>query len=122
MAAPDAMGIDGFVSAFYLNRGKRSPERERHVEQLIGERTVFTIANTLPPDIVEALHGFMNCQNIHWEFMKPYTEALPCAEGSVHEEEVGGDAVAQAAQAAPAVGPVIAEPDSADSSSDDEDD
>lgn len=117
---PDGeMEAGEFARTFYLTK-RRSTRQKRHVEQLIRDGVVRTIANTLPDDIVGALRNLCRNNAVHWEFMTPYTEALPCAEDVVHEED---DSVEEGGSAAE-VGPMTMEypkEDDSSSSSEEED-
>ena len=67
---PDWRNVEQFIAAFYLNPSMRSTYQEMFLKKLIGERKVHTIANTLPPDIVDVLRDMSNYRLSNWEFME----------------------------------------------------
>lgn len=93
---PDWLPVERFIKSFYLNSSMRSSYKDTFVKQLIGNHSVYTIANTLPPDIVDNLRQFSNYRLSHWEFIEvPITTlACPVAEGVDVKRSVDGCAVA----------------------------
>ena len=67
---PDWLPAEKFISAFYLSPSMRSGYKGMYLKKLIGDRKVNTIANTLPPDIVETLRNMSNYTLSNWEFME----------------------------------------------------
>ena len=79
---PDWLPAEQFIAAFYLDYRMSTGYKDTYIKKLIGDRRVYTIANTLPPDIVDQLskqskqihtHAqkfFKRCRQSHWEFME----------------------------------------------------
>jgi hypothetical protein len=61
------MNVSDFIETYYLDPKKRSYYQKMHIQQLIRDHSVFTIANTLPQDIVEKLRLYEGRND--WEFM-----------------------------------------------------
>lgn len=145
--SPDRLTFARFVDQFYLGSSSmRSSYQQWHTEHLIRTGAVSTIANTLPPDIVEALLRSGDiCGNL-WEFIVPaeltratqeirhtscvelsvdgiqLPPACPCDEGDHRNDgSSGGGAAAAVAAACPPNGDVPHTEEDSGSSSEEED-
>jgi hypothetical protein len=145
--SPDRLTFARFVDQFYLGSSSmRSSYQQWHTEHLIRTGAVSTIANTLPPDIVEALLRSGDiCGNL-WEFIVPaeltratqemrHTScvelsvdgiqlplACPCDEGGSRDDgSSGGGAAAAVAAVCPPNGDAPPTKEDSGSSSEEED-
>lgn len=145
---PDWRNLGEFVNMFYLNGRMRSGYQTWHIEQLLRDRRVNTISNTLPPDIVKALLRSRHGGQV-WEFMEPIehddttlarradicrevsvagpaplSTVCPCPEDDASDNSVDSRATADRSNATPPVTPLgdcaDIKPDGSGSSSEEE--